>query len=386
MKGINSRGDKFISIVVPALNEELTVGRFIEWCQEGLARAGVQGEILIIDSSADNTAEIAQQHGAVVIKTAKRGLGQAYIDALAYVKGDYVIMGDCDLTYDFRDIKAFVDKLDEGNDFVMGSRIRGHIQDGAMPPLHRYFGNPLTTFVLNIVYGSNFSDIHCGMRALTIDAFRKIDLESTSWEYASEMLLKAVKLRLQIAEVPVKFYKDVDGRLSHHKRSGWLSPWLAGWINLRVVFVYAPDFFLKWASALSLGVGYLLVLIVSFGPVTIWRICFSLHWLLLGIFLIVIGYSSFQMTILTRVVSGFTPERIGEYRKVFGYNRGMLMSVFLLLIGFPPLIQLINEYAVNNFHLRGVSHEAVLGLLAVTMAFQTFTFTLLLNLAIRKKP
>src|SRR3954465_6177658 len=133
-----------LSIVIPALNEEITVGQFVDWCKEGIAAAGVVGEILIIDSSSDRTAEIAINKGARVIKTPKRGLGRAYIDAIPFIRGRYVLMGDADCTYDFRELTGFVDKFRGGCEFIMGSRFVGSIEEGAMPPLHRYFGTPLT--------------------------------------------------------------------------------------------------------------------------------------------------------------------------------------------------------------------------------------------------
>ena len=232
--------DVTVSIVVPALNEQITIGEFVNWCQQGLREAGVSGEILIVDSSTDDTAEVAESKGARVIRVPKRGLGRAYIDAIPHIQGKYVIMGDCDLTYDFRELGPFVKALDAGNEFVMGTRMKGYIEDGAMPPLHRYFGTPLTTWILNRMYGTRYSDIHCGMRAMTLDALKKIDLQSQSWEYASEMVLKAGKLRMKTAEVPIRFYKDRPGRLSHMKRTSWLGPWQAGWINLRGCFSMRP--------------------------------------------------------------------------------------------------------------------------------------------------
>ena len=180
-----------VSIVVPCLNEEAVIGEFIDWCHEGLLKAGRAGQILIIDSSSDRSPEIARQRGAEVLTVPKRGLGRAYIDAIPAITGDDVILGDCDLTYDFREIAPFLDRLDQGYDFVMGNRFSGRIEPGAMPPLHRYFGTPLTTWILNRIYGSHYSDIHCGMRAITREALRDMALESQSWEYASEMVLKA---------------------------------------------------------------------------------------------------------------------------------------------------------------------------------------------------
>src|SRR5213594_3131424 len=161
--------DPELSIVIPALNEELTVGRFVDWCREGLREANVRGEIIIVDSSSDQTAEIALSRGARVLKTPKRGLGRAYIDALPFIRGQYVLMGDADCTYDFRDIRHFIEEFRRGAEFVMGSRFKGSIEDGAMPALHRYFGTPLTTWILNVMYRTHFTDIHCGMRGVTRD-------------------------------------------------------------------------------------------------------------------------------------------------------------------------------------------------------------------------
>jgi len=235
--------DPELSIVIPALDEELTISEFVAWCREGLAGAGIQGEILIVDSSGDATAERAREAGARVLRVPKRGLGRAYLDAIPYVRGRWVLMGDADCTYDFRVLAPFVQKFREGYDFVMGSRYKGSIEPGAMPRLHQYLGTPVTTWILNRLFSSHFSDIHCGMRGITLEALERMDLHSQSWEYASEMVLKSVKMDLRIAEVPVSFLQDRDGRLSHHKRAGWFSPWRAAWINLRAMFVYGSDFF-----------------------------------------------------------------------------------------------------------------------------------------------
>ena len=186
-----------LSIVIPALNEELTITDFVAWCREGLAAAGVTGEILIVDSSTDQTPELAQAAGARVLRVPKRGLGRAYMDAIPYIRGDWVLMGDADCTYDFRLLAPFVEKFQQGYEYVMGSRWKGSIEPGAMPPLHQYFGTPVTTWILNRLFSSQFSDIHCGMRGITRDALVRMDLHSESWEYASEMVLKSVQMELR---------------------------------------------------------------------------------------------------------------------------------------------------------------------------------------------
>ncbi|MEY2502413.1 MAG: hypothetical protein QOI07_2747 [Verrucomicrobiota bacterium] len=375
-----------ISIVVPALNEEITVGEFVDWCKEGLERAGVRGQILIIDSSTDNTPQIVLAHGGEVLRTPKRGLGRAYIDASNYIRGQWIVMGDADLTYDFRELSPFVEAFRNGAEFVMGSRFRGSIEKGAMPGLHRYFGTPLTTWILNRIYGSHYSDIHCGMRGLTRSALDRIDLKSQSWEYASEMVLKAARLKLRTAEVPVKFYKDREGRFSHHRRMGWLSPWVAGWLNLKVMLVYTPDSFLLKPGIVLTAIGALIACVLSAGPITVGGVGFSLYWLLFGVTCVTLGYSSIQIGVLARVMHGLRPTSLKKLRRVLSYDRGMLLSAGCAIVGIVLLGALVYRYLHADFKLFEISHPAIFGLLLIIVGFQTFCFTLLLEMAQRVAP
>jgi hypothetical protein len=372
--------------VVPALNEEITVGEFVDWCKEGLERAGVRGQILIIDSSTDNTPQIVLAHGGEVLRTPKRGLGRAYIDASNYIRGQWIVMGDADLTYDFRELSPFVEAFRNGAEFVMGSRFRGSIEKGAMPGLHRYFGTPLTTWILNRIYGSHYSDIHCGMRGLTRSALDRIDLKSQSWEYASEMVLKAARLKLRTAEVPVKFYKDREGRFSHHRRMGWLSPWVAGWLNLKVMLVYTPDSFLLKPGILLTAIGALIACVLSAGPITVGGVGFSLYWLLFGVTCVTLGYSSIQIGVLARVMHGLRPTSLKKLRRVLSYDRGMLLSAGCAIVGIVLLGALVYRYLHADFKLFEISHPAIFGLLLIIVGFQTFCFTLLLEMAQRVAP
>ena len=380
MSAGHGAGQKMISIVVPCLNEEQCIGEFVDWCREGLKKAGRAGQILIIDSSTDRSAEIAEEHGAEVLRTPKRGLGRAYIDALPHIKGNYVVMGDCDLTYDFRDLKPFVERLDQGDDFVMGSRFKGYIEPGAMPKLHQYFGTPVTTWILNFMYGTRYSDIHCGMRAMTREALERIHLESQSWEYASEMVLKAAKLRLRIGEVPVRFYKDREGRLSHHKRAGWLSPWKAGWINLKVMFLYAPDFFLMKPGWVMFVLGLLLTISLIGGPFPLFGIGLDLHSMLLGMTLTTLGYSAVQFATLAQVFYNFDPKRRRRLAGWLTYNRGVGTAVLLTGIGLLLNAVLLIHWIRVGMLLEEISHPALFGLMLLILGFQTFTFTLLFHM------
>ncbi|MCA1684522.1 MAG: glycosyltransferase family 2 protein [Planctomycetia bacterium] len=365
-----------VSVVVPCLNEEAVIGEFIDWCHEGLRDAGRSGQILIIDSSTDRSPEIARARGAEVLRVPRRGLGRAYIDALPSITGDYVIMGDCDLTYDFRSLAPFVEKLDAGYDFVMGSRFAGEIEPGSMPGLHRYFGTPVTTWVLNLIYGSRYSDIHCGMRAATREALLGLGLESQSWEYASEMVLKAARQRLKVAEVPVKFYKDREGRVSHHKRNGWLSPWVAGWINLKVMFLYAPDFFLRGPGWLLFLLGIALTGALSRGPLRVSGVGLDLHSMLLGLTMTTLGYSALQFATLARAFYNFDPGRTRRMARVFSYERGVAASGLLTAAGVGLNALLLSHWLRHGLLLSQVSHSALFGLLLIILGFQTFVFTL----------
>jgi glycosyltransferase involved in cell wall biosynthesis len=382
--------DPELSIVIPALDEEVTIGDFVDWCQEGLRKAGVVGEILIIDSSSDRTAEIALSKGARVLSTPKRGLGRAYIDALPFIRGRYVLMGDADCTYDFRELTPFVERMREGYEFVMGSRWKGYIEPGSMPKLHRYLGTPVTTWILNIVYSSDFSDIHCGMRGITRDALERMDLQSQSWEYASEMVLKSVHMDLQTAEVPVRFLKDPEGRDSHHKREGWLSPFKAAWINLRAMFVYGVEFFVFIPGLIALALGLAVTLPLTFGPITIGGITLSLYTMLLGMTLAVLGLQSFFIGCLAQVLHDYDGSARRRWLRVFPYDRTVILCALAFLIGVGLTVQLLVSYVQLGYELppsaRTHAHLAVTGLLLMVASFMTFTFTLILHTeALRKR-
>jgi glycosyltransferase involved in cell wall biosynthesis len=371
--------DPEVSIVVPAVNEELCISDFVAWCREGLRRAGARGEILIVDSSTDRTPEFALAGGARVLRTPKRGLGRAYIDAIPYIRGLYVIMGDADCTYDFRNLDVFVQRLREGYELAMGSRWLGSIEAGSMPALHQYFGTPVTTWILNRIYGSKFTDIHCGMRGISRDALERMGLASQSWEYASEMVLKSVRMDLKTTEVPVTFYKDREGRISHHKRSGWFSPFQAAWINLRVMFVYRAEFFAMKPGLAFLALGLLITLPLTFATITI----FNLYWMLLGVTLAVLGLQSFYFGCLAQVLCDYTDRARSRWTRIFRYTPTVLGSIGAFVLGFLMAGTLAVYYFTHNFEVPSpravVDHLAVTGLLLMIMSFQTFCFTLLLN-------
>jgi glycosyltransferase involved in cell wall biosynthesis len=381
--------DPELSIVIPALNEELTISEFVSWCQEGLKKAGVRGEILIVDSSTDSTPQKALAAGARVLKTSRRGLGRAYIDAIPFIRGKYVLLGDADLTYDFREISSFLEKFRQGYQFIMGSRFKGHIEDGAMPLLHRYFGTPVTTWMLNFLYSARFSDIHCGMRGVSRGALIDMDLQSQEWEYASEMIIKALYMGLRTDEVPIRFYKDRDGRVSHMRRENPFNNWYSGWLTLRAFFVYGATFFLYKPGLILFLAGSLMSVTLLAGPVTIGPIAFSLHWLLLGITISILGLQSAFMGILAKSLYDYSGNQGRKWSGLFSYNRSVVFATTGFLAGIAMTFPLVRDYVHLGFRLASVSqppyHLAIGGLWLMMTSFLTFTMTLLLHALVKTR-
>ncbi len=380
-----------LSIVIPALNEELTIGAFLNWCFEGIKKADIAAEVLIIDSSDDHTAQIALAAGARVLKVPRRGLGRAYIDALPYIRGKYVLMGDSDCTYDFREIAPFVEKFRQGYEFIMGSRFRGSMEANAMPPLHRYFGIPLTTFIYDLIYGQCFSDIHCGMRGITLDALKRMELQAQSWEYASEMIVKWSLLRLRVTEIPIKFYKDQEGRLSHHKRLGFLSPWLAGWINLKVMLTYGADFFLVKPGLVIAFIGATLMTFSFFAKYfygdaynaynnaysneNIFLLC-----LCTGAFLLNLGASFFYSGIIAEILYYLTDHASKKWLKWLAYDHSFTISIALSLIGLGLLVfSCYYSMTHNALSLYDKVYPIITAVSLFVLAFINFTSTLILH-------
>lgn len=372
-----------VSIVIPAMDEEPVIGEFMDWAKEGIERAGVAAEVLIVDSSTDRTPEIALAKGARVLRTPARGLGQAYRDATPLIRGKYVILGDADCTYDFRDIQPFLARFREGYDYIMGSRFKGSIEPGAMPALHRYFGTPLTTFLLNLIYGTRFTDIHCGMRGITLEALKRMRLRSRSWEYASEMVVKSVRMKLRTVEVPVHFLKDRQGRTSHHRRIGWTSPWHAGWINLKAMLTYGADFFVMKPGIAMLALGLAIIMALSPGPLTIGGVTLSLNTMMAAATLAIIGLECVFLGCMAETLYDPSGAARRRWLDVFAYTRTMILAALAFAVGLGLAINFAAAYVGAGYTVFGdtitTNHMAVTGLTLIVLAFLTFVSTLLLH-------
>ncbi len=196
-----------VSVVMPCLNEEETLGICIKKAQSTLKHLGFVGEVVVADNgSTDNSVLIAEQHGARVVHQPERGYGAAYLVGLAAAQGKYIIMGDSDDTYDFTDLERFISPLREGYDLVIGNRFKGEILRGAMPFARRYIGNPILSGMLRLLFRTDISDSHCGMRSFTAAAYKQMDLKTTGMEFASEMVIKSVEAKLKVHEIPITYH------------------------------------------------------------------------------------------------------------------------------------------------------------------------------------
>jgi hypothetical protein len=221
------------------------------------------------------------------------------------------------------------------------------------------------------------------MRGITRDALARMDITSQSWEYASEMVLKSVHMHLRTAEVPVTFLKDRDGRLSHHKRAGWFSPFQAAWINLRAMFVYGSDFFLLKPGAILALLGLLLVLPLSFGDVDLGPMALSLHWQFLGVTILAVGTQAFLLGCIAQVLFDYTGRNAERWQRVFPYTRTVALAVGLGVLGVALAVPLVITYATSEFALTRAdsiqNHLAVTGLAAAITGAQLFVSTLVLH-------
>ncbi len=271
-----------VSLVIPARDEEETIGECISRSMKVFDQMGVEGEVIVADSSTDSTPEIARSLGAKVVRPEKLGYGNAYLAGFEEARGRYIVIMDGDLTYDPIEIPEFIRLLERGEaDFVIGTRLKGEIKKGAMPALHRYIGNPLLTWMLNRLFGARISDSHCGMRAISKEALDRLSLRAGGMEFASEMVIEASRKKLRIREVPITYHP--------RKGASKLRSFSDGWRHLRFMMLYRPGPFLLLPGSVALIFGLVLTLFVMMHePNQELR----MHSLILGSMLLIMGYQT----------------------------------------------------------------------------------------------
>lgn len=320
-----------VSVVMPCLNEEETIGACIEKAQNALKTNGILGEVIVADNgSTDNSVAIAEELGARVVHQPIKGYGAAYLAGINAAQGEYIVIGDSDDTYDFTEIVQFIQPLKEGADLVMGSRFSGEILPGAMPKLHKYLGNPVLTGILNLLFRAGVSDAHCGMRAFTRVAYQQMQLQTTGMEFASEMVIKATRAKLKIVEVPITYYP--------RKGESKLNSFRDGWRHLRFMFLLSPTYVFLVPGLLLFLLGFIGTLLLLPGPLKIGAHAYDVHIMvlvcllcLLGYQLLLLGFSARSLSLL-RGFSNSDPLIQRVYRH-FNLEKGLLLGFTIFLIG-----------------------------------------------------
>lgn len=322
-----------LTILMPCLNEVETLEVCIRKAQRYLESSGVVGEVVIADNgSTDGSRELATSLGARVVPVAQRGYGAALIGGTQAARGRYVIMGDADDSYDFSALDPFLDKLREGYQLVMGNRFRGGIAPGAMPPLHRYLGNPVLSGIGRLFFNKDIRDFHCGLRGYDRKAILELDLVTTGMEYASEMVVRASLAGLSITEVPTTLSKDGRSRPPH------LRSWRDGWRHLRFLLLYAPRWLFLYPGLVALAVGGLATAVLMVGPVVIGGVGFDAVTMVYTAAITVLGYEAVTFSILTKLYAareGFLPvgPRFRWLSSLFTLERGVLLGLVIFVLG-----------------------------------------------------
>ncbi len=372
-----------LTILMPCLNEAETLAVCIAKARAFLDKAGISGEVLIADNgSTDGSQDIATAIGARVVPVPQRGYGAALLGGIAAAKGRFIIMGDADDSYDFSALEAFVARLRDGADLVMGNRFQGGIEPGAMPPLHRYLGNPVLSFVGRLFFRIKTGDFHCGLRGFNAQSIRKLDLQTTGMEFASEMVVRGALAGLRIEEVPTTLKPDGRSRPPH------LRTWRDGWRHLKFLLVYNPRWMFFIPGTVLCGVGALFAALLVFGPLrVINNLSLDLNTFVAACFMIVTGVQLLTFGAISRYyaeITGILPpsRRSGWLAKTISTDRLAANAGICFAGGALFFFYAVARWAHLGFgplHDSEIPRIVVLGLSLIVISFQVFFSAFLLG-------
>jgi glycosyltransferase involved in cell wall biosynthesis len=366
--------DLELSIVMPCLDEAETLATCVTKAQESLRKNGIAGEVIVADNgSTDGSQDIARRLGARLVHVQERGYGAALQGGISAARGCFVIMGDADDSYDFTALLPFVEKLREGYDLVMGNRFRGGIRPGAMPPLHRYLGNPVLTGVGRLFFGSPAGDFHCGLRGFRRDAILGLGLRTTGMEFASEMVVKATLTGLRITEVPTTLSPDGRSRPPH------LRSWRDGWRHLRFLLLYSPRWLFLYPGLALMLLGGLAGLWLLPGPRSVGGVTLDVHTLLYCAAAVVIGFQAVVFAVFTKsfgMNEGFLPEDPRALRlfAAISLETGLLVGAGLVVLGLGLTLAALSDWGAVAFgplDPRATLRLVIPGVTALLLGFQT---------------
>jgi glycosyltransferase involved in cell wall biosynthesis len=366
--------DPRISVVIPCLNEAATIAECVTNARAVIEQNGYAGEVVVVDNaSEDGSGQIAEAAGATVVYEPRRGYGSAYLAGLTAARGEYIVMADADLTYDFAEIPAFVRELDAGAHLVVGNRFKG-IQPGAMSWLSR-IGNPILSGFLNLLYRTNVGDVHCGMRALRRDALHVLDLRSTGMEFASEMVIRAAREKLDVREIPIELHPRVG--------ESKLSPFRDGWRHLRLILVYNPNFLFTLPGAVMAVIGCVIVAIVLAGVPLFGRALY-IHSLIVGCLLVILGVQAMCFGICARAYNAYfiggEDRLVARARAHLRLEHGLLLAGLFVVAGLVLIGIVIGTWASRGFGTLREERLAILALTVLAVGAQLFFTSFLLSI------
>jgi glycosyltransferase involved in cell wall biosynthesis len=364
-----------VSVVIPCLNEAENIEACVTAALEAIVRMGVDGEVVVADNdSEDDSARLAEGAGARVVVERRRGYGSAYLAGFAAARGRYIVMADADLTYDFKEIPRFVEELEKGAEMVIGDRM-DNIHPGAMPWLHRYVGNPVLTGLLNLFFRTGISDAHCGMRAVRREVLPRLDLRATGMEFASEMVIRASKENLKMAEFPIEY----------HPRGGEskLSSFRDGWRHLRFLLVHSPNHLFIFPGAVMAGLGALLIVLVESGLELFGR-SWGVHAIIGGALLMIVGTQVLALGLCAHAYGTyFMGERdpwFDRMRARFRLEHGLLLGGLFMLIGIGLGVAILVAWIAHGFGSLAYERLAVIAAAVLIVGIQIFFSSFLLSI------
>jgi glycosyltransferase involved in cell wall biosynthesis len=367
-------------VVIPCLNERESIEECVTRALEVLDRSGIAGEVIVVDNGSDDgSAELAAAAGAIVLDEPRRGYGSAYLAGFAAARGDYIVMIDADLTYDFDEIPNFVRRLDEGAELVMGNRM-ANIEPGAMSVSSR-IGNPILSGFLNLVYGTPVSDAHCGLRAIRRDALARLDLHSIGMEFASEMVIRAVRADLDVREQPITL----------HARGGTskLSPFRDGWRHLRLMLVYSPGFLFLIPGLVMIGLG-LLIVVTVLAKLTIFGRQFYIHAEIGGSMLVLVGIEVVVLGLIARTYGfyfmGVRDPFLERMHRYVTLERGLIVGGVVMLAGVAGGLVIVGDWLAKGAGPLGQGEVALLAATTVVVGAQIFFASFVLSILGLRRP
>jgi glycosyltransferase involved in cell wall biosynthesis len=364
-----------ISVVIPCLNEAENIEQCVTTALQAIALAGIAGEVIVADNgSEDGSAELAELADARVVREPVRGYGSAYLAGFAAARGEYIVMADADLTYDFGEIPRFLAELEAGADLVIGDRMQ-NIRPGAMPWHHRYIGNPLLSRFLNLLFHTGVSDAHCGMRAFRRSELERLDLRTTGMEFASEMVVRAAKAKLEIRQFPIEY----------HPRGGEskLSSFRDGWRHLRFLILHAPRHLFILPGSVMAAIGALISVMVL-AHATVFGRRWELHTLIGGSLFLIIGV---QIVTLGLCALAYATYFMGEHdpwfdrvRQRLRLEHGLMLGGAIALLGLATLVAIVIEWVEQGFGTLAYERLAIVAATLLVLGIQIIFSSFLLSI------